>query len=323
MDNDGFADLVISGTENAIPTLTIYKNNRTSFAAITSIPNITKHTLTDVDSDADMDLFFSETGRFYENKTNVRNNPPNIPQGLDATLLENGEVLFSWSTVSDAETPSSGISYTLVITQEESSHSFGGTTTHANSVSRTLLPGLYYWSVIAIDAGNATSKSITKIYLHINNYPITDIGSNGFTTSWSRVPQASIYEVQVSETENFTSYQSFKTADTTYQVKNLSASRAYFIRILPVIIGIQENYSFVNRGTTLSTYTESLRDSLPLLQTGNLDFFDYDNDKDIDIFFNGIADRTSLNIAYSQVYNNNSTGFYKILSNIYTNYSYS
>ena len=47
MDNDGFADLVISGTENAIPTLTIYKNNRTSFAAITSIPNIPKHTLTD------------------------------------------------------------------------------------------------------------------------------------------------------------------------------------------------------------------------------------------------------------------------------------
>ncbi|MDI9357245.1 MAG: VCBS repeat-containing protein, partial [Chitinophagaceae bacterium] len=302
IDNDGFADLIISGTENAIPTLKIYKNNNTAFAEITSILNITQHVVTDFDSDGDMDLFFSEIGHFYENKITVGNNSPNTPQGLDASASENGEILFSWSPVSDAETPSPGLSYNLLITKNESPHSFGGIRTHSTSASLTLLPGLYYWSVFATDTRKATSKSITKIYASIHNYPAKEIGSTSFTASWSKIKNIQTYEIHISTDKNFSLYEAYTTTDTFYTVKNLLVNTQYFYRIsIPHFPG--QSNPVINTFQTLNAFSLSV-DTIHSLGFGTANFFDADNDKDLDVLFAGA--QLSTPIQSSIFYNQNS-----------------
>ena len=295
MDNDGFADLVISGTENAIPTLTIYKNNRTSFAAITSIPNITKHTLTDVDSDGDMDLFFSETGRFYENKTTIRNNPPNIPQGLDA-IIQGDEILLSWGNVSDIETPIQGIRYELYFSSLRGHNNSFFSAPRQETERRILRPdsaGVYYWTVRSVDAGGLRSNigSLQRIVL-VSTKETSNITPRSATAHWSAIPDASYYIFQLATNANFTNfvtgYRNLILTDNFKTISSLLPNTPYYYRIVAVTPEIKSDYSNTMSFTTLSP-GNFISSTIPSasLKNGSSNFVDYDNDGDMDFFTNG------------------------------------
>ena len=313
VDNDGFADLVISGTENNLPTLTIYKNNRTSFAAITSIPNITKHTLTDLDADGDVDIFFPETGRFYENKTTVRNNVPNTPGALDASVLETGEYEFSWSTPSDAETPSAGLHYEVYFsTNNPDNITFPTLILKKNQYTfASLGAGVYYWKVRAVDpSGNTSNWSATQTYITNKANTATEITNKSFVANWEANPNAVAYTVDVAQDRNWTLFvlNNSYTSSTSKRVTGLTANTQYYYRVRTITPQGTSDYSasIVPRlGTFIDTVSFVATTISPLsLRNGSSNFADYDNDGDMDFFINGTGG-TTPNALFQRLQNNN------------------
>ena len=317
MDNDGFADLVISGTENNLPTLTIYKNNRTSFAAITSIPNITKHTLTDFDADGDVDIFLPEIGRFYENKTTVRNNPPNTPGALDASVLQDGTLQLSWSTVSDAETPSAGLHYEVYVSHNKyESNVFPTIILTKNQYmlsSFEFEAGVYYWRVRAVDPSGTTSNwSTTQTHITNKANAPTNVTSTTFIANWEANPQAIAYTVDVATDRNFTQFvlNNIAVSGTSRKVTQLTPNTQYYYRVRTVTPqGISDYSSSITLNTSVqlvgtSSFVATTISPLSL-RNGSTHFADYDNDGDMDFFINGTTG-TTTNALFQRLQNNHS-----------------
>ncbi|MDP2401310.1 MAG: hypothetical protein Q8M66_04965, partial [Actinomycetota bacterium] len=115
--------------------------------------------------------------KLYSNSTQTTNTNPTPPYNL-TTQLDGDWMRFYWDASSDAQTPSSGLSYVLRIgstpggydilspMSRPSGYRLKPEKGHANSnrswkIKRTSLPDLFYWSVQAIDtafSGSAFSQ---------------------------------------------------------------------------------------------------------------------------------------------------------------------
>jgi len=138
----------------------------------------------DYDNDGDLDLLLTgdvnsiPLARLYRNNSTVANTPPGAPSGLSVTL-DVTTATFHWSPSSDAQTPSSGLSYNLRIgstaggaeifspmaalaTGYRRVVQLGNANKNLQwTVPRSILSGGYFWSVQAVDPTFAGSAFAT------------------------------------------------------------------------------------------------------------------------------------------------------------------
>ena len=182
-DNDGDLDILISGLLSSSPGTRIYRNNGgNSFSNINaSLPAAEISAVAWADYDNDSDLDFLVTGRngganvtkLYRNNASTANTPPSVPPQL-SPMVNGHSVLLSWSDGTDGQTPSSTLSYDIMV-----GTSFGGIdiVSPAADVSngyrriahmgtmgqgktwqlKNLPPGTYFWKVQAVDNAFASS----------------------------------------------------------------------------------------------------------------------------------------------------------------------
>ncbi|MDM8532680.1 FG-GAP-like repeat-containing protein [Anaerolineales bacterium HSG25] len=202
MDNDGDLDLLLTGCMkrdyehcSSSPGRFLFWNDGYSvdsgwvftYADI-QMQNVSGGTIDwgDYDNDGDLDILLTGYGDYesvanvYRNMIETPNTQPSPPTDLSSSI-EDRDVTLSWNTASDAETPSTGLTYNLrvgttpggsEIVSPMANFDTGyrhvvemGNANHGLTATlRNLAGGTYYWSVQAIDtsfAGSAFSEEAT------------------------------------------------------------------------------------------------------------------------------------------------------------------
>jgi len=180
-DNDGWLDLVITGTTNYTgstwtPTLIYHNNGDGTFnSQPVELPGIAGLHWVDYDNDGALDLvacasypLFNTPG-LYHNATPKKDTPPSAPTGLNSQVSTNGIVFFTWSPATDSDWANPpGLNYNLrvgttpggieIMTPEADVTTGRRRVTARGNASTTnfwflqnLPRGTYYWSVQAID----------------------------------------------------------------------------------------------------------------------------------------------------------------------------
>ena len=255
-------------------------------------------------------------GQFYTNELLALNNPPNAPQGLDASFLNDGTLYLSWSIPSDAETPSSELRYEVYFSQNNtpSDSIFIFTLAENQYIVSSLQAGVYYWKVRAVDLSDSKSPwSATQIYVTSKANAATAINNTSFTANWEANPQAVAYYLDVARNRNFTQYvlQNIAVSGTSRKVTQLTENTQYYYRVRTITPQVTSDYSFsitLNTsvqivGTSTISFVTTTIPSLPL-RNGYSNFADYDNDGDMDFFING-TEGTTTNALFQRLQNNN------------------
>lgn len=192
INNDGYNDIVNYGAGSSYNLLKIFLNNKdNTFNALTHyIPESRSGgaSLGDFDNDNDMDILYYgrmqdpfdvEVTYVYENLSDAKNKKPSPPESLFAWAVDN-DIRFQWSSGVDDSTPSSAISYNLMIgtsPQNDSvlsaaslngklkAKSLGNTGFNREFLLKNPNQGQYYFKVQSIDnAYNASFYSDTSAF---------------------------------------------------------------------------------------------------------------------------------------------------------------
>jgi len=193
-DNDGFLDLLLSGSPDGSDFASFTRIYRQSLAVNTRVftdanvglPGLLSCAVAwgDYNNDGALDIALAgragETGipltRFYRGAS-VPNHLPSAPEQLKATVTSNF-VTLSWNSASDAETSVAGLTYNLRVgtspggSQIMSAHANPtngerrlvamGNVQHGTNAWLRLGPGTYYWSAQTIDGAFAGSPFATE-----------------------------------------------------------------------------------------------------------------------------------------------------------------
>jgi hypothetical protein len=198
-DNDGDLDVLISGWRNMYGDRTfIYRNEDGTFVQAGDQINWCGSPVGwgDYDNDGDLDfvqlceaqgpqvLLYRNDGGFPANTA------PAAPDGLQAQFLGD-TVRLTWNPSTDAETPTTGLSYNLRIGTQPAGVDMLSPMADPSSgwrhlpavgnagqaIDRTLVAfpsGVYYWSVQAVDGGFAGSLFATESVLVIPGADVPD-----------------------------------------------------------------------------------------------------------------------------------------------------
>ncbi len=210
VDNDGDLDLVLNGETNAgsVERSRIYRNDAGSFVEVDyNLTDVSDGSATwgDYDNDGDLDLLVTGWDGaggatiLYRNEFATPNTLPTTPTAPSATI-NGGDVLFSWSPATDAETPAPGLTYNLRIGTtpggDEISASMaapgglrripaagnaGGNLSWPIDLSVIPLPQTVYWGVQAVDAnlaGSPFATGTTDEFIHPEIQSIVDVGND-------------------------------------------------------------------------------------------------------------------------------------------------
>jgi hypothetical protein len=204
-DNDGDLDILTIGSQHPLGAVNkIFRNNNGIFSDINNL-NISRYTpgttaWGDYDNDGDLDIISTWTvtnhpisTKIYRNNNSKANSTPSTPANL-RTLVNGNEAILTWDKATDNQTATNGLTYNIWLSSESESkliippmsNIFNGyrqviekgnvnhnTTWHIKNLS----PGIYYWSVQAIDNIFAGSNFASKIPFAIE--PNTSITLNG------------------------------------------------------------------------------------------------------------------------------------------------
>jgi len=175
-DNDGDFDLALAG---AAIKASVFRNDGGNFIDTHPLMqgvNQCSSAWGDYDNDGDLDLFvaglnyYGDLSVLYINNCGKPNNPPFPPSGLQSSV-SGSDVTLSWNAAFDEETPVSSLTYNVKVRR-----AFGGPDDimpcHSDPVTgwrripamgnvqlnkswtlKGLAPGMYYWSVQAVDSG--------------------------------------------------------------------------------------------------------------------------------------------------------------------------
>jgi hypothetical protein len=183
-DNDGDLDILLTGDTGGLnPIAKVYQNTGSGFtdigAGLTGVL-VSSVGWGDYDNDGDLDILLTglEAGRssitkVYQNTSTVFNTVPSAPTNLSESVNGNS-VTFSWNASTDAQTPSAGLTYNLMVGTSSNgievappmanvSNGYrrvarlGGTNHNESWTIKNLSDGNYFWRVQAVDAAFAGS----------------------------------------------------------------------------------------------------------------------------------------------------------------------
>lgn len=216
-DNDGWADIVISGYTDGSEYLThIFRNNTDGsfeMQSDISLPGTYRGSAEwcDFDNDGDLDLALtgeSSSGpmaKIFRNNITKKNTPPTAPTGLNYSQNVR-QINLWWSEPSEQETPWNSLTYNVRIGTSSGAsdivypHSLssglltvparGNAASTRTFIVKNLAPGTYYWSVQAVDNGFAggpwaeeQSFTVNEVDPFTNiNAPLTSVSFG--TCSW-------------------------------------------------------------------------------------------------------------------------------------------
>ena len=221
-DADGHPDLLVTGMtsdgQSYWPVTKLYRNDCGSFVEqFSGLPDLYSSNVVwgDYDGDGRLDLLMLGVypdrnldlyTAVYRNLSDHANTAPRPPSNPVATW-SNEALHLSWDAASDAETPSSGLSYNVRVgTTPGGSEivsamadpatglrrvvALGNAGSNTSFLLRGLVPGTYYWAVQAIDTSSAGSRFAgggaftvpTPVTLSINDVSVAE-GNSGTTTA--------------------------------------------------------------------------------------------------------------------------------------------
>ncbi|OFY62465.1 MAG: hypothetical protein A2Y71_00010 [Bacteroidetes bacterium RBG_13_42_15] len=216
-DNDGYLDILLTGTTNEFGSgavsKTYHNNGNGTFTEQADIilPKVYQGSAAwgDYDNDSDLDLLLTgfSIAKVYRNDVEKTNSSPLSP--ISSTPeINNAQVVLSWETATDAETPSEGLSYNVRIGSTSggidviSPHSaadgkrrivsLGNVQSDSRMILNNMKRGTYYWSVQAIDnafTGGAFSQeqSFTiSAEVQASNIISLEKKTTWITTQWNR-----------------------------------------------------------------------------------------------------------------------------------------
>ena len=177
-DNDGDADLLLTGSDNVTSGRSgrIYRNEGGVFRPRLALVGVAASSVAWGDNDGDNDLDILITGnnlnfdpltRLYRNDQIILNTIPTAPTGLQANVQGDAATL-SWTPADDEQTPAAGLTYNLrvgtapgasnvvaALADPASGHRWtpgrGNVEHNTRWTLRGLGTGTYYWSVQAVD----------------------------------------------------------------------------------------------------------------------------------------------------------------------------
>ncbi len=124
VDNDGDLDILLAGSAGGTDISRIYRNDAGSFEELVAgLPGVSNSSAQwgDVDNDGDLDVLLTgeddgglSIARIYRNNSLITNTPPLASANINL-LTAPDSLILSWTPATDAETPSSGLSYNLRI----------------------------------------------------------------------------------------------------------------------------------------------------------------------------------------------------------------
>ncbi len=177
-NNDGFIDVVISGINNGRERNKLYLNDQDGTFTEIGVDNIIEYikilSCGDYDNDGDLDAL-TDKG-IFRNNTNPPREVPQVITNLSSDL-KGLNCLLSWDLAKDAK--GAGYSYnfkigtTPVICDIKSPIStpgFGNVPTNNSFLIHGLSPGLYYWSVQAVNQTYSAGP-----WAPVKSFLITDV----------------------------------------------------------------------------------------------------------------------------------------------------
>ena len=279
-DNDGDLDLAAMGNEHG--RTEILENNEVnnyyfqsdSFASLNVSDEFYEGSLAwgDVDNDGDLDLVLSGLdfvttilSKIFINNNTIINTLPQAPNSSFSSNYTNGVLNLSWGNGSDAETPTLGLYYNLMIGNSTNNHTivsgvYGGSSGGGGgagggasgyfgnmmqrksiSLNVNLSNGIYRWYVQTIDTGLAKSEWSEMQSLIITNDTIppniTSVSSSSITSSsavitWTTNESAnsSVYYGTTTSTDSFSGNATLTTSHS-ISLSGLSASTTYYYNV--------------------------------------------------------------------------------------------
>ncbi|MES2388754.1 MAG: FG-GAP-like repeat-containing protein [Bacteroidota bacterium] len=206
-DNDGDLDLLFSGFDGTGRITRVYTNNGgTSFSnagyALSGV-SLGAAAWADADNDGDLDIVLTgnstssvpagATAGVYLSGGQSANTAPSAPSALSATVIDNSKVSFTFAGGSDAQTPASGLTYSLKVGSVSNTNAYlsapalnsgmrtlavTGDRLHKGALPETLVvkPGTYFWSVQTIDqAFKGSAFTQGGSFMMANYAPTADV----------------------------------------------------------------------------------------------------------------------------------------------------
>jgi hypothetical protein len=208
-DNDGQLDILLTGLSGSSPIAQVWRNTGSGFSNINAgLTGIDDNSVAwgDYDNDGRLDILltgFTGSGRIaqvWRNNGQAGNMPPWPPADL-AAAVAGGTVSLSWSAASDAETPANGLTYNLrvgtspggsdVVSPQAAPTGFrrlpalGNAQHNLGAQLTSLAPGIYYWSVQAVDTAFAGSSFAAESSFTVpwpQNITGISVGTDGAVT---------------------------------------------------------------------------------------------------------------------------------------------
>ncbi len=279
----------------------------------------------DYDNDGDLDIFISGKDTLGNPSTLIYkidhvlfNNKPGTPTNLQANIADNS-VTLSWSKPSDEETNSEQLKYNVYIGTTPGSTNICSpmsnlTTGYIQNPAITngsqknefrieqLPAGTYYWGVQAVDNGKKGSNFATGTFtvtampvpVLLTPTPYQDSISAITNFTWTTVPSATQYRIQISDDPTFQAlWGDLTVTNTQYQnTQKLTLSTDYYWRVKAIGTSSTSGWSAIGHFRTYPQFSE-INAGLPTSSHNTIKCVDIDNDHDIDIAINGIYSSTT------------------------------
>jgi len=205
-EGDGDLDLIVAGSATNGPFALIYENIDNVFtniaASITGIQNCAV-AWGDYDNDGDLDIAtvgIGDTGYasiIYRNYSATPNTQPTTPTNLSAYVTNVNQAVLSWDMATDAETPSTGLTYNIYMGSTPFSIDYDSPEANTTDGWRRVVSignvqctpfwtakdvpvGTSYWAVQSIDSAFAGSTFSTGSFVRapLPDFMVTDIQVN-------------------------------------------------------------------------------------------------------------------------------------------------
>ena len=326
-DNDGYLDILITGTSDSQSYNTIvYKNNGdNTFTEQTglSLTDVNGPTaFADYDNDGDLDIIVagfnaSYLAKIFKNNCSTTNNPPSAPDGL-TSQTDGSNIIFSWNRPTDDHTDSTGISYNILFSDSINKYNIRSPQSDTSSGFHRIAKfgeiqdtfailhssinistcSKVYWRVQAIDPTYAASPFSS--YDSINNPLIIDICDDDTIIIFDTT--------QLSVNHNACTSPTYAWAPTnSLENPNSQTPNAFPLVTTTYYVTVTENSN--QRTDSVIVYVNPFKElpNTPMACGDNehIEWGDYDNDGDLDFAYSRHTGTDGNSGYLSKIFKNN------------------